>query len=378
MKHSLWMSLVLLTMALTACRNEDIIVPNPQEKTTVLTPDSVVIEVIQGHSHLPVGTEPELGEVYWTVRNRGFHANPPSALFPMRNNQKLVYRRQSDGSYLPDVACDTVVRIVTSPDKRGDWYALTVKMYGEGGRRLDLRYRSDSLRSSTQVFYRPKRIRPIEQTVPAALKAADTTFEADQLDGEDSDERAIKEKLLAEGFVGKQTLGYATRERWTAGADSRKVFYYWYYDRTKDDAFASDNKVLPTPVGFRGVFAGRVPFVAYDVVMDVVQLDGEKGERSSDTPAGNVGGSVLFSLRIPFRNVYEGIGWGKPVGNEQLIGIVYDAAYNYYPDAVYRVIENRAMYIPVLREFPNYDIDRLRKAYEDDAESDVESNNFWL
>ena len=68
----------------------------------------------------------------------------------------------------------------------------------------------------------------------------------------------------------------------------------------------------------------------------------------------------------------------KPTGNEGLLNIVWDKEYNYLPAAADRVVNNRCMFIPVLREYPSFTVEQLRRWYETDSQLSFESANFWL
>ena len=339
-----------------------------------IQPDSIVIELYGGHSHLPQGTEPEIGSVYWSNRNGGFHANPPSVAFPMRTYQKMVYRRTPKGDYVADNHFDTVFRMQSSPQKTGNWYGLVVKLYDKNGSRMDIAYKSPEQRNNIQVFYQVSDLKPIAQTITANVVTTDTTFTANDMDVDDSDEQAMKAQMLAQGFNGTLTLGYQPVAHWTADSAANRSCYFWYFDRPEDDT----KELLTTPVGFRGVLAARIPFVAYNLVMRVCGNKGGATVRTSDNPSEEQLQNVLFNLKIPFRNVFETPGWGKPTGNEGLLNIVWDKEYNYLPAAADRVINNRCMFIPVLREYPSFTVEQLRRWYETDSELSFESANFWL
>lgn len=375
-----------VAVMVVACSHDDIVPDMPAVQSShngtenialqqnKIQPDSVVIELYEGHSHLKSGTEPETGALYWSTGNSGFHANPPSVAFPMRTYQKMVFRRTATGDYQADSKFDKVFRIQSSPQKTGNWYGLVVRLYGKNKERLDLAYKSPEQRNNVQVFYRVSGLKPIEQTIPANVLASDTTFTANDMDPDDSDEQAMKQQLLAQGFNGTLTLGYEPVAKWTADSAANRACYFWYFDRPTDDS----KEMLTTPVGFRGVLAARIPFVAYDLVMSICGNKGEKGEHASDSPSEEQLQNVLFNLKIPFRNVYEAPGWGRPSGNEELVNIVWNKKYNYFPTSVDRVIENRCLFIPVLREYPSFTVEQLRQWYEADCELSFESANFWL
>lgn len=375
-KNPIILMFALVAILVSSCNDNSTIppVPNPPKTVTTLQPDSVVIELYEGHDHLKRGTQPEVGEVFWSNRNGGFHANPLTEHFPMSSYQKMVYTKQADGSYKPSPMYDTTFRMQSSPQKNGNWYGVVIKVYGEGGKRLDLEYKDEQHRNSTQVFYQVHNLRPIEQTIPANVVARDTLFNINDFDTEDSDEMEIKQKLIDKGFVGDLTLNYQPVATWGPDSSTTKAFYFWYYDRPTDDS----KELLQTPVGFRGVVAGRIPYLSYDVRMTIV-TDSPKGEvQNSVSLTKEQESKAVFTIDIPFRNVFEGKGWGVPTGNSDLLNIVYDAEYRYLPTPVDRIFENRLVYIPVLREFPQYSVKQLREWYELDSEISIEQGNFWL
>lgn len=358
----------------SSCHHDNPVRPEPPVVTDSNEPDSVVIELYEGHDHLKRGTQPDEGQVYWSDRNGGFHANPPSVDFPMRTYQKMVYERQADGSYKISPKYETVFRMSSSPEKNGGWYGFVVKLYGKDGKRLDLDYKNAENRNFTQVFYKVKNIRPIEQTIPANLVAKDTLFNINDFDMEDSDEAEIRQKLIDKGLTGDLTIGFEPSSVYSSETPVSKVFYFWYYDRPEDDS----KELLTTPVGFRGVIAGRVPYLSYDVTMQVVAGCAKDGERNSVSPSPEQESKVVLSLDIPFRNVFEVKGWSTPTGNPDILGIVYDEEYKYLAEPADKVFENRLMFIPILREYPQYTVEQLREWYESDSDISRELGNFWL
>lgn len=369
-------SLGLATLLTTSCSKEnidpDIPTPTP-EVTASLQADSITVEVYEGHSHLKQGTEPEAGEVFWGTSNRGFHANPPTQYFPMRTYQKMVFRRAANGEMQMDRNFDTAFLIQSSPSKVGNWYGMVVKVYGDGGKRLDLEMKKEGDREHVQVFYTVQNAQGIAQTIPANVTTRDTTFTLNDLTDED-----VVQELRAAGYEGKElTLNYHTARRWTPETKNEDTFYFWYLDRAED---SRTSPYLTTPVGFRGVFAARVPYVAYNVEMTITRTPEVKdGLRNSVSPSEMQQNHAILKLQLPFKNVFESIGWGEPMGDEKLISMVYEKEYKYYrDDYIDRLINTRAIYIPVLREFPQYTVEQLVKWFDLDSSLDIENSNFWL
>lgn len=363
-----WMLLVM-----SSCEKQEI----TDAPSSSINPDSIVVEVYQGHTHVSKDQMPKMEDVFWSNTSNGFHADPDFPNYPMKAIQRMVLVRNDKGEYLPKKEGITHFLTETSPVFEGGIYALVLKMYADGGKRLDLSYRSDSLRDRTQVFYQVKNLQPIAQTIPANVTAADTLFTIEQVREEDE---ALADSLTKAGLKSPFTFFYETKEKWAADMPASKAFYFFYQDKATDDR--KDINYFKTPVGFRGVFTCRVPGVQYDVEVSVTDTPtGKPGTPvSSNSPTAQQLNHRILTFKIPFRNIYETQGWGKINGDAQLMHYLYDKDYNdLRVDVASQIVEYRSKFIHVLREYPTFTLKQLYDLYEKDAYSgDSESSNFWL
>lgn len=375
-----------MLIAMSACEKADDVADTdkPVRLDTVMVspdkainPDSIIVEVYEGHTHIK-GDQPKIGSVFWANARNGFHADPTIQDFPMKAYQKMVLKRDAKGKYVPDTRGVSDFLVQTSPYDEGVVYAMTVKLYGEGGQRLDLRYKSASWLNRIQVFYRVKRVKPIEPTIPQNLIESDTLFTIDEVRDDDEE---LADKLIKEGLTSPFTLRFQSQEQFKPDTPNEKLFYFFYQDKATDSS--TDIKYFDTPVGFRGVFVNRIPAVQYAVEVFITDLQGGKPEahRQSSSPTTEQLQNVSLSFELPFKNLYEMEGWGHPVGDERLIQLVYEKEYTYFisEKGAERVYNNWNVYIPILREFPNYTVEQLRAIFEENSgKINKEGSDFWL
>lgn len=387
MKKISFLAIGSMLFVVSACQHDEPAQPQPDKNTqqqenalqsnNPLQPDSIVVDIYEGHTHVSQDAIPKVGDVFWSNTSNGFHADPNFPNYPKKAIQHMVLTRNNQGEYVPRSEGKNYFMVETSPIDRGVIYAMVMKLYGKGGQRLDLDYKTGELAGQTQVFYNVKRIKPLEAAIPASVVASDTLFTIDEIRKEDKDVAHAMEK---EGLKSPLTVYYEPQAKWTSETPVQKAFYFFYQDKPTDER--KDVNYLKTPVGFRGVFVNRVPGIAYDVEVAVTVNPDGKPEQAVDaaSPTAEQLKHAVLTFSLPFRNVYESRGWGKMKGDERVLKYVYEPKTNYIRySAVERVFDNRNVYLPVLREFPSFTLEKLRQLYEDDAYSgDSESADFWL
>lgn len=382
--------LCLMALGFHSCSNDpdEPIIKKKVEKTIQLseelTPETIEVELREGHSHLK--NNPELGELYWSLENSGFHANPyydeESSQYPFRTKQTMVFSRQPDGSYAIDRAKSStdVFRVQTSPTSGGVWQALLVYMYDKKGNRIDLNFRKEGMRDRTQLFYSISDVQKILQTRPSqGIDKADTCVTIDyNYAGLSKETEAAIKKLVGDEVP---MIYHTTAHAYNKETPNDSVFYYYYYDRETDDV--SKSPVLQNPIGFRGTIANRIPFASYNVNMKLTVLPegSAKTKPYSNVPTKEQLQNVVFNLSIPFRNIMEkydaNVSFPQPVMDI----LKKDSAYDEYllQDIVGNDNVVMGMHINVLREYPKHTLRELKEWYEEQLRnSNPEASNFWL
>lgn len=318
-------------------------------KTRELSVDRVEIELYEGHSHAPKGSQKVIGEIMWcdnfVLGNRNFHGSPynPQSQFPLKAVQKLIYQKQGDGTLELSEAGDSLFSIQSaSPRERyqgGVMYALIVRLYDKDGKRLDQELKLNAA-DRTQVFYQVKSARP--------------TFAKHVLSS------AIKDTTIS---------------------------YFWYYDRLPVALGGSDSGdyFSSNPVGFRGVIQALDPYMRFNLQMSVSLLLEDETKLppygNSVLPKQNQIENIVFQLNIPFRTVVPYPDFEREA--DRRIG------YDWYDDRWvdgedderhkrYRKEAEDAWYQELHETWPQFSVQRLKELHQELRNMDAESGTFYL